>query len=477
MKRAVVAHYFGATAKSHRVIATLCADLAEQGLDVHLLDLDNFGVIRQEHPPRWITQIVGHRSYRQKFEAILTGLGVTIHQLVPVASSSVSMSAREKEEFDTAVESELLTYFRRESLQPASRWIRELRLLLHKNGSACFASVSSALEATRPDLVLVPNGRTSRQKAVRIAAEKQSVPVEFYENGRARAESYYRGKTQPHDRIASQEEVPHVVSPLERAEIRKLATSWLDARTTNGSGTNSFSARWDAAVATTKPAAGETAVFFTSSADEFLAFGPMWHIDCWETQFQAFDLVMDLLEARGVSLLLRVHPNLTKKSRHYFKKAVSELRQLQHRHPSLDIIWHTARTNSYDLVRSATYVIAERSTIGLEANLMGKPVWINQASQWDLVADVRQILEPSEVTNENLSTWTVDTRGAEDFVAYWMLQEKPLRYGWEEFTTWDPESPPPLLRVAKLLTRNPWWHRWQLLLIETSQRANARSRF
>jgi len=153
------------------------------------------------------------------------------------------------------------------------------------------------------------------------------------------------------------------------------------------------------------------------------------------------------------------------------------LRQLQHRHPSLDIIWHTARTNSYDLVRSATYVIAERSTIGLEANLMGKPVWINQASQWDLVADVRQILEPSEVTNENLSTWTVDTRGAEDFVAYWMLQEKPLRYGWEEFTTWDPESPPPLLRVAKFFTRNPWWHRWQLLLIEISQRANARSRF
>lgn len=477
MKTVGVVEYFGATAKSHEVVASICADLRDQGLDIHLLNLDSFGVVRQQHPPAWVVRLLGHRVYSNRFHSLLAEMKVTIHQLSRDARVKVHMSPQEKETYDTAVESELLTYFRRESLQPATPWMRTLRRLLDRNATEAFSALVSSLNEVRPDLLLVPNGRTSRQKVARLAAEKLGIPLEFYENGRARADSYYRGKTQPHDRIASQQEVPKVVSSTGRKACKELAEAWLDTRTRADSGTNSFSSGWDEENHSLEISDREIAVFFTSSADEFLAFGPMWRIDDWNTQFQAFDLAMGLLEKRGVELWLRVHPNLTKKSRQYFKKTVAELQSLQIRHPSLKIIWHTSRTNSYDLVRSATYVIAERSTIGLEANLMGKPVWINQASQWDLVADVRQVLEPSHITDEVFRVWEVDTRGAQDFVAYWMLQESPLRYSWDEFTTWNPESPPLRLRAAKLLAKNPLRHRLQLLLVEASQWANGRARF
>jgi len=114
-------------------------------------------------------------------------------------------------------------------------------------------------------------------------------------------------------------------------------------------------------------------------------------------------------------------------------------------------------------VSRADYVVVERSTIGLEANLMGKPVWVNQAAQWDAIADVRQALRQSDITEDFLEPWDVNISGAQRFVAYWMLQEHLLRYSWDDWATWDPDAAPWFLRVATLLNDNPWFHRLQLL--------------
>jgi hypothetical protein len=125
-------------------------------------------------------------------------------------------------------------------------------------------------------------------------------------------------------------------------------------------------------------------------------------------------------------------------------------------------------------VRNADYVIVERSTIGLEASLMGKPVWVTQAAQWDMVADVRQVLRPTDISEEILELWDASPLGAQKFVAYWMAQEKPLHYNWQTWASWDPEKAPLRMKVTQLAVDNSWRHKKRLLSLEWAKWRNSR---
>jgi len=472
VSKIAVVHYLGATMRSRSVVASLLSDLVDDGHEVSLLDISHFSTITQDLPPAWIARALGQEVFTHRFGEVLEELRVPHYQPQAPSNASVSPPAKRWNECLQALDSELLTYFRVPSLSPESRAMARMRELITNNALATYSAISSWLGEHETDELIIPNGRTSRQKIARIAAEELGIAVRFYENGRARRNSYYLGTTQPHDRLASQKEVSSLTKDLSSRKISQLAEQWLDERVNPSSDTNSFSAAWGQPTSPvdlkkTKP----LAVFFPSSTDEFLAFGPMWNIDEWESQFQAFDLIMSIVEKRGCDLVLRFHPSLGEKSREYFRQTAAGIKELQTRHPSLVVHWHNSTVNSYDLVSRADYVIVERSTIGLEANLMGKPVWLNQAAQWDLVADVRQALSPSQITEEFLSPWDVDVSGAQKFVAYWMLQEHPLRYSWKEWATWNPDSAPWILRLATLFTDNPWTHRVQLVrnVITTSR--------
>lgn len=462
MSTVAVVHYLGATLRSRSVVASLITDLVVDGNSVSLIDIGYFTTITQDLPPQWLARVLKQRIFADRFDEICDSLGVTHVRLRAPDRNSSRPPADRWDEYLQAIESELLTYFRVSRLSNTPRVMR-MRSVLTKNALASFGAMSTWLDANRPDEVIVPNGRTSRQKMARIAAETLGIPVRFYENGRARKDSYYLGTTQPHDRIASQKEVASLTAHLSKADITELAQGWLSERTESSSGTNSFSHSWQPLNTEGSRDGRPLAVFFPSSTDEFLAFGPMWNIDSWTSQFQAFDLIMNILEERGCEMILRLHPNLRDKSRSYFLETMRGIRWLQDKHPSLTVHWHNSPVNSYDLVASADYVIVERSTIGLEANLMGTPVWVNQAAQWDLIADVRQALDQSRLSPEFLTPWKVDPSGAQRFVAYWMIQEHPLRYSWREWATWDPDSAPLALRIATLFNDNPLMHKVQLV--------------
>jgi hypothetical protein len=117
--------------------------------------------------------------------------------------------------------------------------------------------------------------------------------------------------------------------------------------------------------------------------------------------------------------------------------------------------------------------VAERSTIALEANLLGTPVWINQAAQWDLIADVRQVLCRSDITPEVMSPWVVDPLPAKRFVAYWMMQEKPLKYAATNWATWNPDTAHFALKLALLWVTNPWRHKVHLVALEWARLRNS----
>lgn len=472
MTRHAVVHYIGATAKSRSVVASLVANQLGAGAEVEVLDISSSTVISQELPPPWVVKLAGHRVQRDAFDATVVGLGAKIFYPVAPGGHPDTVRDADAEALEVALESELLTYFRVDRL-PDTRRVKSLRRKLRAAMVQTYWALDDLWTNNPPDLVVVPNGRTSRQKAARVVAAHHGIPVKLYENGRAQANSYYLGDTQPHDRLASQAELEATIGHLSDKEIESLATQWLETRMSPSGGTNSFSGSWAQGDAALSPSA-KTAVFFASSFDEFLAFGPMWTIDSWAHQFDAFDRMMSILEPHGVSLVLRLHPNLGSKSRRYFLREVADIRALMARHPGLTVHWHNSSVNSYDLVRAADYVIVERSTIGLEASMLGKPVWVTQASQWDLTADVRQILRPEDLTVEAMQPWPVEVLGAQKFAAYWMVQERPLRYSWESWSSWNPEKSPLGMRAALLAVKNPWQHKWQLVSLELARWRNAR---
>jgi len=472
MKRVEIVHYTGATAKSHSVVASLALDHIEAGNSVSVIDLAKTTHIHQGFPPRIVAQLLGHQIRQPALADIVLSRGGT-YETLAIPSAQEPPRSEHIAALEQAVESELLTYFRLDHI-PRNRESSRLRTSLTQKMHQTYLALDARWAYSRPDTVLIPNGRTSRQKAARLVAEHHGIDVLLYENGRATPDSYYLGTTQPHDRVASQEELLGGFPMPQDQALEAQAASWLAERMGSDSKTNPFSAVWEGATKKKKESSQPRAVFFASSFDEFLAFGPMWALDDWSHQFEAFDLIMSHWERQGVAIALRLHPNLVAKSRAYFRREVDQVLALKKAHPSLTIHWHNSSVNSYDLVKEATYVIVERSTIGLEASLMGKPVWVTQATQWDLVADIRQLLTPSDITPENLEPWPASPEGARRFVAYWMAQERPLRYSWANWSSWNPERAPTKMKLAQLALRNSPSHKFRLMRLEHARSRNSR---
>ena len=473
MTKIAVIHYPGATAHSYSVVASLVADLQDQRHEVTVIDIGNFTTTRQGYPPGWIARLLGHRVFAGRFQRELQEMGAA-YLVANTAKGLLPLTDQQREDINLAVESELLTYFRTDRLHERQSYSDRLRKQLARQAIETGVSLHALFADLRFQEVIVPNGRTSRQKAARIAAEILKIPIRFYENGRALPNHYYLGSTQPHDRLASQAEVAKLTQNISSQEIETAASTFMGHRMSQDRGTNQFSTSWTTTTSQSTQSARQEklAVFFPSSFDEYLAFGPMWNIDSWDYQFQAFDLVMDHLERQGFSLEMRLHPNLSNKSRRYFNREVANVSKLIAHHPKLLVHWHNSSTNSYDLVSRAALIFVERSTIGLEASMMGKPVWVNQACQWDLIADVRQVLSSKDISARALKPWVVNAEPAQRFAAYWMMQEHPLRFSWANWASWNPDNPPLRMRVALLAVPNSWRHRLHLIRVEWERLGN-----
>lgn len=468
-----IIHYPGATEKSRSVVASLVRDQLKLGHKVVVIDISRFTTISQDLPPKWAVALLGHRVDHGAFRAEIVRLGGD-YVLAGLPRQLTKLKSDDADAIAPSVESELLTYFRTDRLEDFGGRARRLRQKLWMQVERTFQSLAELLATQHFDTILIPNGRTSRQKAARVLAESRGIEVLFYEHGRAQPDHYYLGTTQPHDRISSQAELPRLTSSLATKDISALAKKFLELRMGRGSETNRFSRHWTTTknVETHSADSPQRAVFFSSSFDEYLAFGQMWLVDSWDHQFEDFDQIMTHLERNNTRLELRLHPNLVNKSRSYFRREIANVRWLQARHPQLKVHWHNSETNSYDLISQADMVFVERSTVGLEASMLGVPVWTTQASQWDEVADMRRLLSRGAVSDEALTPWQVETLGAERFAAYWMIQEHPLRYSWKNWTSWNPGATPLLIRISTLFTKNPWSHRWHLLRVEYEKYLN-----
>lgn len=474
--RTLVIYSRSSTQRPRSVLASLCHWLCDHGHQVSVLDISHFSLINQDLPPQWFAGLFNHRVYKGALEEVLANLGVAVKLLVPDYRNKVPLPASVEAELDDAITSDLVTYVNSDvvdSSRGIARWVKKG---IDTRARALYRQLGDYLVSNPFDLVYIPNGRVPEQRMAIEASRAAGLEHRYYEIGRAKPQSFYVGKTQVHDRAKTQDEIPEVLGRISKATIKRMAVQWLTERTRFSSGINVYSAGWrtDHGSEALTGSTASTAVFFSSSVDEFASYGPAWKLDSWSSQYDAFEKIMTVLEAKGVQCVLRIHPNLTNKSRDYFARELREIESLQRAHPKLKVFWHNDPVNSYELVRHSDYVVVGRSTLGLEANLMGKCVWVTTASRYDRIADVKKAWSTDDINDGNFSLWTVDPTGAQKFVAYWALQDHEFTFGERSWCTWDSFRAPPMLRLGQLFLKNPWRHKLHLMQLELTRRKNLR---
>jgi len=471
--KTLVVYSRSSTQRPRSVVASLCDWLITEGNDVSVLDVSEFSVINQDLPPRWFAKLAGHDVYPGKLREVLSALGVNYRKLPQPRPAFVILPESVATELADAIHSDLVTYFNSDQVDPTKGRAKKVYRKMHDTAGPLYLALTGVFEESDYKQVYIPNGRVPEQRMALEAARKSGITIKYYEIGRAKPQSFYAGNTQVHDREGTQSELAQVLKGISRDETTALAQKWLAARTASNSSINAYSKGWGSTVAPERTETTEKkAIFFSSSVDEFASYGESWALHSWDDQYAAFESIIALLETEGVHCQLRIHPNLANKSRSYFLREIGRIADVQAAHPKLQVIWHNEPVNSYGLVAESDYVVVGRSTLGLEASLMGKCVWTTTAARYDQVADIRTALSEQDVTRSNFTLWKVDPHGAQRFVAYWAVQDHDFSYGEQNWSTWDSFRAPGLLRAGQLLVSNPLSHKFHLVQMQLTRVRN-----
>lgn len=325
-------------------------------------------------------------------------------------------------------ESELVSMFRDEK---PSGWLAE-RIFIRKRlrGHAFFHFLERSFDPKQITTIYVPNGRLGLQQVLLTWAAIHGLKVIFLETWYTRTEPkeirLFKQPFSPHDGFRIQQEI------LDRSEEPQLeaADNWvMDRASPRGLERTKFKKTWKAGILPeelTVTLDGSN-VFFTSSVDEYTALSKRWKRENWSSQYEAFASVLEILERRpSQTNILRVHPNLATRSSRQIEKEIYQIRRLKLAYPDLIVVGPRSSLDSYFLVAQAKRVIVSMSTIGLEASLLGKPVWCTANNAYDRLADVRPIFNNQILSEAQLSPFNVDPANAARFFLQFRLLTEPM---------------------------------------------------
>lgn len=247
----------------------------------------------------------------------------------------------------------------------------DTRLML-ESYAAVYDHAVETLSRTRPDAVVLFNGRWLHEWAAREAAEQVGVPIVVVEAGRdERHFSTHSQSAHDEDQFAHRFRFTwETQAGLPEAEANEIAHRWFTSRRTAPTSANPFVALQVAGEVPTPVEGRRRIVYYTSSADELLAAGRSW-LSPFGSQEEILERLVALAERDGsVQLVIRIHPHTLMKNsmdQHLW----SRFQETAGRH--VVVIPPDSTIDSYALAESSDLVLSIGSTMGIEAAYWGVP--------------------------------------------------------------------------------------------------------
>ena len=244
--------------------------------------------------------------------------------------------------------------------------------LMMKSYAAVFETATIELTRTRPEAVLIFNGRLLHEWAVREAATRLGLPIVVVELGHAQGLFSLHWQS-AHDRNEYGRRVRHTwgtAAGLPQDQAHVLAHAWFESRRTGRDGSNRFIRHQTLGTIPALATGRRRVVYYTSSSDELLSAGSEW-LSPIGSQEDILDQLIRLAEQETrLQIIVRMHPHtLLKNTRDqaWWREFMSNAA----RH-KLVALGPESPVDSYALAESADLVLSTGSTMGIEAAYWGR---------------------------------------------------------------------------------------------------------
>lgn len=378
-----------------------------------VVDVSSFNYPRLA--PWSVPGIFGSRSIR--VQQMFGQLGVTYVDAAKLRPREIRMTPHETRKIGIAIRSTIVSAYskgvRRRRRQPLLE--RLLHNHLDSQSNRIFSLAIQLIRDFSAAQVYIANERFSAQHASYLGAQRESVQTIFYGVGESCGDRRYSLELfRSHDRVMSQRHALEVTSQLSEADLSKHARNQLDKHKAN----NTFDSLWSSSKNTWKGPRNSLVLFATSSSDETYSLDLNWNEADWSNQYEAFQFIWNKLKGRGLTPVLRVHPNLLNKSPSAAYSELKSIRRFQRENHEVVVVWPASPVSTYDLISYAEIVVVENSTVGLESSALGIPVICTNSSGYDLIADILTVHRREDLAKIDEMSMLPDPTGAFRMLAY-----------------------------------------------------------
>ncbi len=266
--------------------------------------------------------------------------------------------------------------------------VRRVIQRLLNTGKIVFEAISNAIEAEKPDRVIIYHGRSAIDRAALRACNDQGVECHVYETALGVNKLIYFKNALPQDigNFVTTVDELWDSAPDDKREVGKLFFEMRRSGTMSASEGDAKIATQDRVyVGRQEPgylpeswsSEQRNVVIYGSSDDEFVAISPEYETTIYPDQLEATRRIAEsLLDEPLVRIYFRVHPRQKGVDNEYTRS----LRRLEAEFANLAVVSADSRVSSYSLLDHADCVLSFRSTMAIEAVYWKKPSIILSSS-------------------------------------------------------------------------------------------------
>ena len=240
--------------------------------------------------------------------------------------------------------------------------------------------------------LVIFNGRFLRENAAWRTAQFAGIPVLFHES--SKNFSYIVGESRPHSIDGYGKLASLLTENADVNKIKELSNLWFKSRL-GGQNPDSetFQKRWKTSKQLSRnPHKRGRISIFTTSDDEYIGISPEWDLPKKVSQQEWINKIISLGLENDYEVVLRLHPNLSTKSR-LLRRSWRRLGRIE----ELILLSYTSPVNSYELIQSSDLVITCGSTIAMEAGYLKVPVLSIGTGLYDGINGVHKIQDLQEI--------------------------------------------------------------------------------